>query len=169
MLPAIRREPWGLTIKHASDLDPAVPWWRYHPDTDTSAIRGDDAMRAAAQLLPHLNHKGASARVVKEAVEIATQTDDPRASFESAAALQAKLNSWDELATVTKLAKVPPALRLAMEMVSHEDSERRALEGELYLLEAAWRDAEEIADISDNLFLPSDVSTKLTDLKRRVK
>jgi hypothetical protein len=36
-------------------------------------------------------------------------------------------------------------------MAAHEDTERRALEGELAALEAAWREAEEIAAISDNL------------------
>jgi hypothetical protein len=39
-------------------------------------------------------------------------------------------------------------------MALHEESERRALEGELAGLKAAWRQAEEIAAISDNLLLP---------------
>jgi hypothetical protein len=60
-------------------------------------------------------------------------------------------------------------LRLALEMVSHEDSERRALEGELHILEAAWKEAEEIAGISDDLFLPSEISTRLDELKRDAK
>jgi hypothetical protein len=41
--------------------------------------------------------------------------------------------------------------RLALEMAANEDSERRAMEGELAELEAAWREAEEIAAIADNL------------------
>jgi hypothetical protein len=41
--------------------------------------------------------------------------------------------------------------RLALEMAANEDTERRALEGELAELEAAWRDAEEIAAIADTL------------------
>jgi hypothetical protein len=40
---------------------------------------------------------------------------------------------------------------LALEMALHEESERRALEGELTLLESAWREAEEIAAIADRL------------------
>jgi hypothetical protein len=39
-------------------------------------------------------------------------------------------------------------------MAVHEEQERRALEGELMLLEAAGREAEEIAAISDDLLLP---------------
>ena len=46
---------------------------------------------------------------------------------------------------------------LALEMVSHEQQERRAFEGELHELEAMWRDAEEIAAISDDLLLPGAV------------
>ena len=46
------------------------------------------------------------------------------------------------------------ARRLALEMALHEEQERRALEGELKVLEAAWKAAEEIAEISDNLLLP---------------
>lgn len=40
---------------------------------------------------------------------------------------------------------------LALEMALQEDAERRALEGELAGLEAAWREAEEIARIADAL------------------
>jgi hypothetical protein len=58
-------------------------------------------------------------------------------------------------------------LRLALEMVSHEESERRAMEGELYLLEDAWREAEEIASISDDLFLPTEVSESLEEIRQR--
>ena len=39
-------------------------------------------------------------------------------------------------------------------MALHEDTERVALEGELAVLEAAWREAEEIASIADNLLTP---------------
>ena len=52
------------------------------------------------------------------------------------------------------LHRLPGDLRLALEMALHEDTERRALEGELAILEAAWREAEEIAAIADDLFAP---------------
>ncbi|HEX8430753.1 MAG TPA: hypothetical protein VF625_05675 [Longimicrobium sp.] len=44
-----------------------------------------------------------------------------------------------------------PDHALALEMALHEEQERRAMEGELSALEAAWRDAEEIAAIADRL------------------
>jgi hypothetical protein len=53
---------------------------------------------------------------------------------------------------------------LALEIVAHDDTERRAMEGELAELERAWREAEEIAAIADNMFLPPSVTEFL---KRR--
>jgi len=50
-----------------------------------------------------------------------------------------------------------PVERLALEMAVHEESERRALEGELARLTAEWKEAEEVAAISDNLFVSPDV------------
>ena len=52
---------------------------------------------------------------------------------------------------------MPQPTRLALEMALHEEQERRALEGELWRLEQAWREAEEIAAISDDLLLPEGV------------
>jgi len=49
---------------------------------------------------------------------------------------------------------MPKPTKLAPEMALHEEQERRALEGELWMLEQAWKEAEEIAEISDDLFLP---------------
>ena len=44
---------------------------------------------------------------------------------------------------------------LALEMLLHEESERRALAGELEALREQWRQAEEIAAIADALLAPS--------------
>lgn len=54
--------------------------------------------------------------------------------------------------------KMPTATKLAVEMSLHEEQERRALEGELWLLERAWEAAEEVAAISDDLLLPETAS-----------
>ena len=54
-------------------------------------------------------------------------------------------------------------------MASHEENERRALEGELHLLESAWRDAEEIAAIADGLLLPDETGDQLDTLKREAR
>ncbi len=169
VLPPVGREPWGLTVAHRTARDPSVRWWRYDPESEKSVLRGEDAMRAAAQLLPHLNRNGASGRVVASAVKLATENDDPAMTFNAAAREAVKHRDWNSWGEYGKLSKIPAEIRLALEMVSHEDSERRALEGELYLLEEAWKDAEEIAGISDDLFLPEEISTRLGELKRDVK
>lgn len=52
----------------------------------------------------------------------------------------------------TLLFRLSPEDRLALEMAANEDSERRALAGELAQLKAAWQRAEEIAAIADSLF-----------------
>jgi hypothetical protein len=78
-------------------------------------------------------------------------------SFAERIALQlANRSFWGRGGTgseeTTPLFRLPSVDRLALEMASNEDIERRALEGELASLNEAWREAEEIARISDELF-----------------
>jgi hypothetical protein len=166
MLRPTADKPWGLRIKHRAREYSDMPWWRYTRDADETEVRGDDAMRVASQLLARVNQTGASADQVREAVTIATKHDDPSAMFERAAKLSNRRWEEDERG---KLAGVEPELRLALEMAVHEESERRAMEGELYLLEDAWREAEEIAAISDDMFLPTGVTQSLAEIKVRVE
>ena len=49
---------------------------------------------------------------------------------------------------------MPATTLLGWEMALQEEQERRALLWELAELKAAWREAEAIAQISDNLLLP---------------
>ena len=64
----------------------------------------------------------------------------------------------------TPLLRLPLVDRLALEMAANEDTERRAMAGELSELEAAWREAEEIAAISDGMFADSE----LAEFKRQL-
>jgi polyribonucleotide nucleotidyltransferase len=50
-------------------------------------------------------------------------------------------------------------------MAAHEEAERRALDGELALLEAAWRQAEEIASIADDLIVSDDTRRRLAEIR----
>jgi hypothetical protein len=61
-----------------------------------------------------------------------------------------------------------PVQRLAFEMALHEEAERRAMEGELAELERAWREAEEIAGIADDLLVPVGVGERFEHLRRKV-
>lgn len=166
MLEPTTHEAWGLRLMHRPVADGAFPSWHHGNDQDHTDVRGEDAMRAAAQLLPLLNSKGASSKQVREAVVLATEHENAPVTFERAVRLAVTKPSWKVYGKGALLSLVPPELRLALEMASHEDSERRAFEGELYLLEDAWREAEEIAAISDDMFLPEDVSKRLTEMKK---
>jgi hypothetical protein len=42
------------------------------------------------------------------------------------------------------------------------------MEGELHLLETAWREAEEIAKIADAMFTPDDIEERLAEIRRNV-
>jgi hypothetical protein len=82
------------------------------------------------------------------------------ASFAERLALQlANRSFWGRGGTgseeQTPLYHLPAVDRLALEMAANEDIERRAMRGELEALEAAWKDAEEIAAIADELFADS--------------
>jgi hypothetical protein len=57
----------------------------------------------------------------------------------------------------TLLYRLPSVNRLALEMAANEDVERRALAGELDELRDAWREAEEVAAIADDLFVGNTI------------
>ena len=110
---------------------------------------GADAIRAAGALLVPMNRFGGTRRQVDSAVELLEEAGDPVQIFASAARNR-------EFGGASPL-KLAYPVRLALEMAAHEEQERRALEGELALLETAWKEAEEIAAISDSLLLPSGI------------
>jgi hypothetical protein len=159
-------EAWGLRLSHRA-VD--APWWRYRRDTADTYLRGEDALRAATHILPILNRTGAKRHVISEALKLATENADPAMTFDDIATRTVHHPSWRDYRKGPLLSLLPAEIRLALEMVSHEDTERRAFEGELYLLEDAWREAEEIASISDNMFLPMQIVEKLSELKERVR
>jgi hypothetical protein len=68
----------------------------------------------------------------------------------------------------TMVAKMEATVRLALEMAAHEESERRAFEGELAALEEAWREAEEIASIADRLLIPESVENWIRRQRRKL-
>ena len=143
------------------------PWWRYTRVRETRVLEGEDAMRAAGALLPLVNRTGGSAADVQRAVGLVEEAGTPERLFTSAAqTLAARSGSgFGDVRRRTSLRRVPLTTRLALEMAAHEESERRALEGELYLLEEAWKEAEEIAAIADDMFLPQSVDAELARLR----
>jgi len=116
---------------------------------DVVHLAGENARRAAGYVLPAINWAGAEKRDVEHAVRLIEDAGKTPAEFLHEVAKRTGMSR--------RLHELPNASRLALEMASHEEAERRAMEGELALLEAAWRQAEEIAKIADNLLVPSTV------------
>ncbi|NNG15243.1 MAG: hypothetical protein HKM89_02100, partial [Gemmatimonadales bacterium] len=63
------------------------------------------------------------------------------------------------------ISKLPKPTKLALEMALHEEQERRALAGELLDLEMAWRAAEEVAQIADDLLVPKEIEEHIERLR----
>ena len=143
-----------------------IPWWRFESAGEEVEIRGEAAILSAASLLPRLNPSGGSKTDVGRAVSLLESLADPMLVFRHAAAMAAVPKRLFQPSKSGLLSALPQSTRLALEMASHEDAEHRALEGELHVLEAAWRDAEEVAGIADDMFLPASVGESLARMKR---
>jgi hypothetical protein len=116
-------------------------------------FEGRDAMHAAHLLAPMVNIEGGKKNTVRKAVEEIEIAGSPEEYFVRLLKFtQGK--GWKH----TGIHGCPDEMRLAFEMASHEETERIAVEGELAQLETDWREAEEIASIADNLFLPQVVT-----------
>lgn len=162
-----RGERFSLRLSHPS---------RERPGTHESTVEldGDDALRAGRVVLPALNVAGGNRRNVDEAVRLLEDAlQDGRDRLTSRLTQHGPLRFMRGNHIVTEcdevrwLSYVPLEQRLALEMALNEDVERRALEGELALLEAAWRDAEAVARIADSLAVPEAVERRVTELGRR--
>lgn len=126
---------------------------------------GAEARRAAAMIMPHVNSAGARTGTVQAAVREIERLGGPEAFLSGALANPPKSALTSKYGGSVKLDRLPRPTRLALEMALHEEQERRALEGELEALELAWRAAEEIAAIADDLLIPDDLRRKLARTK----
>jgi hypothetical protein len=129
-------------------------------------FEGAEAERVFSQIVPGLNSAGGSRSKVQEAVRQIEEIGGPAAYFDHAirnAHINRKARTKGKPG---QLSAFPTATRLALEMALHEERERRALEGELRLLEVAWREAEEVAAISDDLLLPPGAQSLLESRDR---
>lgn len=118
---------------------------------------GEEAQRIAGVVVSRINRAGAGQRTVQDAVRILDQRGTPEAVLKEASRHVTHPRGLGRRRAGKRygqVADLPRPTRLAVEMALHEEQERRALEGELWQLERAWEEAEEIAAISDNLLLP---------------
>jgi len=156
--------------------------------TGTHLLFGDNAMKAAARLLPTVNRFGGSRTQVQDAVSLLEEIGDPLrvlTSVQQRVGATAGDARWGvdgrhwrtgalQNTPRTTIKKLPGTLhtlaprdRLALEMALHEESERRAMDGELAALELAWAEAEQIAKIADDMFLPASIDDRLDKLRNR--
>ena len=119
--------------------------------TSAEWFEGEDALRVLRATLPTLNALGGNARTVEAAVSEISEQGHAQAFLERVA-IQSE--GYLRRGVPGSLVRMPGPVRLALEMALHEEDERRALDGELWRLEQAWREAEEIAAIADRLLLP---------------
>ncbi len=159
--PELTGGSFALVLHHHSEKLPGgmgLPWY---PSSET-VLTGSAAVRAAQQLLPAVNRFGSTKERVSDAVSLIESSGGPDRVLHSLASRRGQRSiDWSEGYALDEAAPehersrslvyLPPAERLALEMALHEESERRAMDGELAALEAAWREAEEIARIADAL------------------
>jgi len=131
----------------------------------TTELTGDVALAAARQLLPPANRRGGSKQDVQQAVGMIEQVGDANEAVRRLASKRYATVSGRNAAR--RPLGMDDVRRLALEMALHEEQERRALEGELTMLEAAWREAEEIAAIADDMFVTPSVTRKLEAMKKK--
>ena len=114
-------------------------------------LEGDDARRALAAIIPSYNVMGGRKDTVGAAVSEIESLGHPQRFLLDVAS---RGESYIRNSVPGFVNEMPKSTKLALEMALHEEDERRAMGGELRRLEQAWRDAEEIAAISDDLLLP---------------
>jgi hypothetical protein len=156
----------GTTSPVALDLRHDTGRWRFE---------GPDALRVAATLMPKVNRYGGTKQTVADAVREIEVRRGPEAFIENLTRFAPGVTRLPPkpTRTLTLMHEMPdaglfalnPVDRLALEMALHEETERRAMEGELAELERAWREAEEIAAIADDLFVPASIGARIEELR----
>ena len=122
-------------------------------DAGWLTFNGTRATHATTIILANSNRRGAEKRVVQDAVNQIEASGTAEGFLETAS----RRNNWRGHRPVSVLNQyrqlgalnLSSTERLALEMSVHEETERRAMEGELSVLKEAWREAEEIAGICD--------------------
>ncbi len=149
-------------------------------------FEGREAEKIAAIVIPKVNRFGGSKQAVAEAVaEIeregspesyltrltgmsqALTAPGPSDDFKGWRGIRGRRGRRNSYSYDTGLFALPTTHRLALEMSLHEEAERRALEGELTELERAWKEAEEIAGISDSLLVSPTVDEAFNTIKKK--
>ncbi|HEX2167673.1 MAG TPA: hypothetical protein VHG09_10620 [Longimicrobiales bacterium] len=114
---------------------------------DTLVLTGHDAHAFLSRAMVFVNRKGATEEKLRDANQVLSKVGSAEEVLRQAASNGTAFGSR----AGHKPHVIGPTDALVLEMALNEESERRAMEGELATLEAAWREAEEIAAIADSL------------------
>jgi hypothetical protein len=144
---------WTLLLKHGRG---------------ESIIEGPEAMRIAGLVLPKMNYMAGSKQTVQDAVEQIETVGDPMEFLTKVPHDMHRRDLREGMKQKKQglISKLPKPTKLALEMALHEEQERRALAGELLDLEMAWRAAEEVAQIADDLLVPKAIEEHIERLKK---
>lgn len=155
--------PWGIERQLVeADADLPAGATSLHAEIPSGQVfRGEERLRVGGLALTELNRTLVTGARVRDALEwldtfgnpFALERDDGSDAIRLAPEGRSLARS-SPLSSPAYLADLQPAVRLALEMASHEAEERCFLQGELWQLERAWREAEEVAAIADQLAVP---------------
>jgi len=115
-----------------------------------TSFHGEQATRALRPILAQMNRFAGRPAEVQQAADQLNREGDPMADRVE--------RLGDQPRAITTLSVID---RLSFEMSLAERDEQKLLAGELAGLTAAWREAEEIGAIADNLFVPESVTAWL--------
>lgn len=158
------RDGWSLMVPHLLPGG-ARSWFerRREVDTEWVVLDGREARMAATLLLPKVNPLGGDQETVGGAVRWIEAAGGPSAAFATFARSHLVRMPLDNVES--KVATLHAEVRLALEMALHEEEERRALAGELSVLEWVWRHEEMLADLADGLVVPANVEAQFETMR----
>jgi hypothetical protein len=139
--PGSGESEWRVRVEHTKGKD---------------TFEGEEAVRAVGLILPKLNMMAGTKQAIQDAVDRIETAGDPETYLARLPSAVQRLHGGDAPKKQGLVHRLPKPTKLAIEMAVHEEQERRALAGELVTLEAAWRQAEEIAGIADDLLTPRE-------------
>ena len=166
-------QPWRLVVKHDQGLttvtgdDGLRTAGKVLAALNSAGALPDDVRRATAKIEDAEDEQGYFSRIVALAMRtgwgrfpdapLSGSAVPVTSSAAERLALHITNRSFWGRGSITSepstlMLRLPLVDRLALEMAANEDTERRAMEGELTELERAWRDAEEVATIADGMF-----------------
>ncbi len=145
-------DAWGLKVRS----------FGYRPLVIPPELRN----RALRLALLELNKQIGKPDHVKRALDRVVEAGEPERLPGIAARTLADGRAWEShmgwpFGDPQALHRADPVMRLALEIAANEEVERLALEGELYRLELEWKEAEELAAISDDLLLPGWIRSRI--------